>query len=66
MTPGDLAADPDRYDGKHVIVRGFVAIGPHERDIFDSKKGYEQAGATCLGLLGTSRLRVILESKWKQ
>jgi hypothetical protein len=53
VTPGELAANPDKYDGKHVTVRGFVVIGSHERNIFDSKRGYEQAGATCLGLLGT-------------
>jgi len=52
VTPGELAANPDKYDGKHVVVRGFVAIGPHERNIFDSKQGYERPGGTCLGLLG--------------
>lgn len=54
LTPGELVANPDKFDGKHVRVRGYVVIGPHVRDIFDSKNGHREPNGACLGLDGSA------------
>jgi hypothetical protein len=51
-SPSELAADPEKYDGKHVDVRGYVVLGPEKRNIFDSEKGASDPHGVCLGLDG--------------
>jgi hypothetical protein len=53
VTPSEIAADPDKFDGKHVRVRGYVVITPHSRNIFDSKQGFKDPQGACLGLYGS-------------
>ncbi len=50
--PSELVANPGRYDGKHVTLRGYVDIGAESRNIFDSEAGYNDAHDACLGLDG--------------
>jgi hypothetical protein len=50
--PSELIANPGRYDGKHVTLRGYVVIGAESRNIFDSEAGYNDAHGACLGLDG--------------
>jgi hypothetical protein len=50
--PSELVANPGRYDGKHVTLRGYVDIGAESRNIFDSEAGYNDAHGACLGLDG--------------
>ena len=52
VLPSELASHPEKYDGKHVDVRGYVVIGPEKRNIFDSEKGSQDPHAVCLGLDG--------------
>lgn len=52
LLPSELAAHPEKYDGKHVDVRGYVVVGPESRNIFDSRKGYADGHGACLGLDG--------------
>lgn len=53
QTPSELIANPDKLDGRHVRVKGYVIITTHERNIFNSKKGYMKADGICLGLYGS-------------
>lgn len=50
--PRELVANPGKYDGKHVTLRGYVVIGAESRNIFDSEAGYNDAHGACLGLDG--------------
>ncbi len=52
VLPSELANHPERYDGKHVDVRGYVVIGPEKRNIFDSEMGSQDPHGVCLGLDG--------------
>jgi hypothetical protein len=52
VLPSELAANPEKYDGKHVSVRGYVVLGPEARNIFDSEKGRDDPHGACLGLDG--------------
>ncbi|MDR0779079.1 MAG: hypothetical protein LBF16_00065 [Pseudomonadales bacterium] len=56
LLPSELAKRPEKYDGKHVDVRGYVVIGPERRNIFDSKKGYQDPHGACLGLDGSDTM----------
>lgn len=56
LLPGDIIADPGKYDGKHVNVRGYVVVGPESRNIFDSQKGEHSSKGTCLGLDGPNTM----------
>jgi hypothetical protein len=53
VLPSDLAADPLKYDGKHVTVRGYIVLKPESRNIFDSEAGTNDPHGTCLGLRGS-------------
>lgn len=52
--PSELVANPDKFDGKHVNVRGYVVITPEGRNIFDTKVGSKSREGACLGLAGPS------------
>lgn len=52
VTPSEIVSNPDKFDGKHVRVNGYVVITPHSRNIYDSKQGYTAKG-NCLGLYGS-------------
>ena len=50
LSPSELVAYPEKYDGKHVHVRGYIVVGPEKRNIFDSLAGYNDPHGACLGL----------------
>src|SRR5579864_9595473 len=50
LLPSQLVAHPEKYDGKRVVVRGYVVIGPESRNIFDSARGAQDRHGACLGL----------------
>ena len=50
LLPSDLVADPEKYDGTHVDVRGYIVIGPETRNIFDSEVGFRDPHGACLGV----------------
>lgn len=52
LKPSELAANPDKYDGQHVRIQGYVVIKPEGRNIFDSKEGYENPKGACLAVDG--------------
>jgi hypothetical protein len=52
VLPSELVAHPEKYDGKHVDVRGYIVLGPEARNIFDSDKGFNDPHGACLGLDG--------------
>ncbi len=52
LRPSDLLKDPDRYDGQHVVVTGYVVIKPERRIIVDSESEVGKNGDVCLGLDG--------------
>jgi hypothetical protein len=52
VLPSELTAHPERYDGKHVDVRGYIVLGPESRNIFDSEDGTRDPHGACLGLDG--------------
>jgi hypothetical protein len=52
LLPSELAAHPEKYDGKHVDVRGYIVLGPETRNIADSEEGYDDPHGACLGLDG--------------
>lgn len=54
LTPSELMANPEKYDGKHVDVRGYIVLRPESRNIFDSESGYRDGHGACLGLRGTA------------
>ena len=56
LLPSELAANPEAFDGKHVDVRGYVVIGPENRNIFDSKEGSADPHGACLGLAGPNAM----------
>lgn len=56
MTPSELAANPEAFDGKHVEVRGYVVVGPESRNIFDSKEASADRNGVCLGLAGSNAM----------
>ena len=56
LLPSELAASPDKYDGKHVDVRGYVVVGPESRNIFDSEQGSRDRHGVCLGLDGPNTM----------
>lgn len=49
----ELAEHPDQFNGRHISVRGYVVISSHGRNIFESKKDYDNPHGACLGLLGS-------------
>lgn len=56
LLPSDIAANPGKYDGKHVDVRGCVVVGPKNRNIFDSQQGVHSSEGACLGLAGPNSM----------
>jgi hypothetical protein len=56
VLPSELVAHPEKYDGKHVDVRGYIVLGPETRDILDSEKSYNDPHAACLGLDGPEEM----------
>ena len=42
LTPQDLNAAPDLYDGKEVLVRGYVMIGTNARSLAQSKHAVKE------------------------
>lgn len=44
-TPSELTQNPDRYDGKHVRVEGYVVVTSHAKNIFDTKRALSDAKA---------------------
>jgi len=52
VSPASWQQNPEKYDGKHVDVRGYVVLGPEKRNIFDSEKGASDPHGVCLGLDG--------------
>jgi hypothetical protein len=54
--PSELVENPDKFDGKHVNVRGYVVITPEGRNIFDSKSGSKAREGVCLGLAGPNSM----------
>jgi hypothetical protein len=56
LLPSELVRNASKYDGKHMVVRGFVVIGPESRSIFDSNDGVEDPDAACLGLGGPDEM----------
>jgi len=63
VTPSDISANPDKFDGKHVRVRGYVVITSHSRNIFDSKQGSKDSRGVCLGLYGSKSFVVPARKK---
>jgi hypothetical protein len=55
-SPSELAANPDRFDGKHVNVKGYIVIAPESRNIFDSKTKSRDRNGVCLGLAGPNTI----------
>ena len=64
MLPSELAAHPEKYNGRHVIVRGFVVLGPESRNIFNSKQGSRDAHGVCLGLDGPEAMFTGFHSRY--
>lgn len=56
VLPSELAAHPEKYNGKHVDVRGYVVVGSENRNIFDSESGATDPRGACLGLAGPASM----------
>jgi hypothetical protein len=51
MTPSQILRNPQKYDGKRVVVRGYLQIAPENRNLWDSKQAKEaNTENACLGL----------------
>ena len=44
LTPRELNTHPEQYDGRDVIVRGFVILGTNGRSLYQSKERFEEFG----------------------
>lgn len=44
FSPRELNTDPRQYDGREVVVRGFVVLGTNGRSLFQSKERFEEFG----------------------
>lgn len=44
LSPREVNGDPTRYDGREVVVRGFVVLGTNGRSLFQSKERFEEFG----------------------
>lgn len=42
FSPRELNADPEQYDGREVVVRGFVVLGTNGRSLYESKERFEE------------------------
>jgi len=42
LTPRDLNTHPEQYDGREVVVRGFVILGTNGRSLYQSKERFEE------------------------
>jgi hypothetical protein len=56
LLPSELAANPQKYDGQHVVVKGYVKLATESRNIFDSKVGFHDPHGACLGLDGPEEM----------
>lgn len=46
LSPREVNGDTKRYDGREVVVRGFVVLGTNGRSLFQSKERFEEFGRT--------------------
>jgi hypothetical protein len=44
LSPREVNSDPKQYDGREVVVRGFVVLGTNGRSLFQSKERFEEFG----------------------
>lgn len=51
----ELIRVPNKYDGKHVTVRGFAVIEPESRNIFESEPQTQDASVACIGIDGAEK-----------
>ena len=42
FSPRELNTDPDQYNGREVVVRGFVILGTNGRSLYQSKERFEE------------------------
>lgn len=42
LTPRELNTHPKKYDGRDVVVRGFVILGTNGRSLYQSKERFEE------------------------
>jgi len=42
LTPRELNTHPKQYDGRDVVVRGFVILGTNGRSLYQSKERFEE------------------------
>jgi hypothetical protein len=42
LTPRELNTHPEQYDGRKVVVRGFVILGTNGRSLYQSKERFEE------------------------
>jgi hypothetical protein len=42
LTPRELNTHPEQYDGREVVVRGFVILGTNGRSLYQSKERFEE------------------------
>jgi hypothetical protein len=42
LTPRELNTHPNQYDGREVVVRGFVILGTNGRSLYQSKERFEE------------------------
>jgi hypothetical protein len=42
LTPRELNTHPNQYDGRQVVVRGFVILGTNGRSLYQSKERFEE------------------------
>jgi hypothetical protein len=44
LSPRELNTDARQYDGREVVVRGFVVLGTNGRSLYQSKERFEEFG----------------------
>lgn len=42
LTPRDLNTHPEQYEGREVVVRGFVILGTNGRSLYQSRERFEE------------------------
>lgn len=42
LTPRELNTHPEQYDGREVVVRGFVILGTNGRSLYQSKERFQE------------------------
>ena len=53
VTPKEILANPNLYDGKVLHVKGYVVVTSHGHNMFESEKESRKSRSACIGLLGS-------------